>query len=350
MPIKKNPDKGTARSSFLAAASLARPHFLCSHARRQSPQDRLRPRPLQEFAHCCQQLRLASNSLTGPDEDRRGGRPGGGGRGDSGQVQHPRQQQGDADALRRRRGKGRQPQGLPQPATTGQRATAINARRKRDDLGSTSTCGGGAAARPRHLRFFDRSWFARVGYRTGGSSGRGCLCNQKRSAAGNGNATQQGSEETPAVQSRASLFSPRFGINKGRAVRRRADEQDKGVSETPCRVHAEHAWWCRRMAGGSSRLQAGFLKQGRRWQLDASTTRSTAQNARVGRDDAADRAGNAQAWSVPHLGGGIARAVDRFAATRYCADCTTKDAKSSRRQNLAWSCRGPAFKVSAQYV
>ena len=63
--------------------------FLYSHARRQSPQDRLRPRPLQEFAHCCQQLRLASSSLTGPDEDSRGGRPGGGGRGDSGQVQHP---------------------------------------------------------------------------------------------------------------------------------------------------------------------------------------------------------------------------------------------------------------------
>ena len=136
--------------------------LLYSHARRQSPQDRLRPRPLQEFAHCCQQLRLASSSLTGPDEDSAAAAPVGAAAATAARYNTPAAPR-RYRRVRKRRGKGRQPQGLPQPATTGQRATAINASRKRDDLGSTSTCGGGDAARPRQLALF-RSVLVRSGW------------------------------------------------------------------------------------------------------------------------------------------------------------------------------------------
>ncbi len=88
MPIKKNPDKGTARSSFLAAASRTGAFFIFACAQAMSAG----PPAFAASAGICALLpatpvgrKLADRAGRG----RRGGRPGGGGRGDSGQVQHP---------------------------------------------------------------------------------------------------------------------------------------------------------------------------------------------------------------------------------------------------------------------
>jgi hypothetical protein len=173
MHIKKNPDKGAARSSLLAAAFPARRlfpiHMRAGKVRRTACAPGL-----------CRNLRTAASNSGWP----RARWPGRARRARQllrrGQPRRQRpgtipRRRDDADARQGGAGRGgsRRACASRSPRARGPRRSAPAA----NATASVPPASAAAATRPDHdnLRLFDRSWCARVGQGSGGRCG--CLCN-----------------------------------------------------------------------------------------------------------------------------------------------------------------------------